>query len=85
MRDFFIGAFEKLIAVVIVLMGIGVLIGSVIAFSTPSYQGGGALPGFLMLFGGAIYLIMFGGMSYLFLGIYHNTKRTADALENKSS
>lgn len=83
MRDFFIGAFEKLIAVVLVLMGIVILIGSVMAFSTPSYQGGGPVAGFGILIGGAIYLIMFGGMSYLFLGIYHNTKRTADALENK--
>jgi len=64
-------------------MGIGVLIASAIAFSTPSYQGGGPLLGFMTLIGGSIYLIMIGGMSYLFLGIYHNTKRTADALENK--
>ena len=30
---------------------------------------------------GSIYVIFFGGFIYLGLGIYHNTRRTAEAME----
>ncbi|MFD2440119.1 hypothetical protein ACFSS8_08560 [Paracoccus kondratievae] len=33
---------------------------------------------------GTIYLILIGGMVYLGLGIYNNTKRTAEAIERLS-
>lgn len=77
MRDFFILALEKLIAVIIVLLMIGVLVFAVMATGNPQ---GGALQGLLILVGGALYVVMMGGMLYLFLGIYHNTRRTAELL-----
>ncbi len=77
MRDFFILALEKLIAVIIVLLMIGVLVFAVMATGSPQ---GSALQGLLILFGGALYVVMMGGMLYLFLGIYHNTRRTAELL-----
>jgi hypothetical protein len=81
MRDFFILALEKLIAVFIVVAGIAVLVISVMAMASPQ---GGALQGLAVLIGGGLYVVMMGGMLYLFLGIYHNTKRTAELLAAKA-
>jgi hypothetical protein len=81
MRDFFILALEKLIAVIVVLLMIAVLVLAAIATGSPQ---GGALQGLAILVGGALYVIMMGGMLYLFLGIYHNTKRTAELLAAKA-
>lgn len=78
MRNFFINSFEKLVGVIIVLMAIGVVIG---AFGAS--QEGGVLAFLGVLIFGAIYVIFMGGIMYLGLGIYHNTLRTADALENR--
>jgi len=81
MRDFFINSFEKLVAVIVVLMCIGVI---VVAISA-AFQAGGMLGilSFLgILIGGAIYVILMGGFMYLGLGIYHNTKRMADAMDS---
>ena len=44
-------------------------------------RNGGFFAGIGVLIGGAIYVILTAGMLYLFLGIYQNTKRTADAVE----
>lgn len=79
MRNFFIGSFEKLVGLFIVLLGLGVVIAAVGAFVSP--QAGGALAGVGILIGGALYLVLMGGMLYLFLGIHANTKRTAEAIE----
>ena len=76
MRDFFINSFEKLVAVLIVLLGIGVVIG---AFGAA--QDGGVLAFIGVLIAGSIYVVMVGGLMYLGLGIYHNTKRMADAMD----
>jgi hypothetical protein len=77
-RDFFILALEKLVAVIVVIMMIAVVIG---AFAAGSEQGAGVALGILV--GGGLYVILMGGMLYLFLGIYHNTKRTAELLANQ--
>lgn len=78
MRDFFINSLEMLINILVVLMVIGVVIAAgVIMFD----RSGGILPALAVLFGGAIYIILVGGMLFLFLGIYQNTKRTAAAVE----
>lgn len=79
MRDFFISWFEKLVGVIIILMGIGVVIG---AFGAA--QEGGVLAFIGVLLFGAVYVIFMDGLMYLGLGIYHNTQRTADALENRT-
>jgi len=88
MRDFFIGAFEKLVAVIVVLMIVGV----VIAAAAVSFGGGmgpggqgGILQGLFVLIGGAIYVIFIGGAMYLGLGIYQNTRRTAELLEQMAA
>ena len=85
MRDFFINAFEKLVAVIVVLMCIFVVIAAAaVSFGAgmgPGGQGGGILQGLMVLIVGAIYVVFLGGAMYLGLGIYQNTKRTADLLE----
>lgn len=81
MRDLFIGLFEKLVGVFVILMCLGVLVGTVGAFLAPGPNGGGPLAALAILIGGSIYAILMGGMMYLFLGVYHNTKRTAEAIE----
>lgn len=81
MRDFFINGFEKLVGVIVIFMAIGVLIAAFGAMANPN---GGVLIGLGVLIGGAVYVLFMGGAMYLGLGIYQNTKRTADALERKS-
>lgn len=78
MREFFIGTLEKIIAVAIVLGAVVVLVAGIGAMFSPY---GGFLRGLGILIGGAIYLLLIGGMAYLGLGIYHNTRRTAEAVE----
>jgi len=79
MGNFFISAFEKLVGVVVVLLLIGVAIGAIFALVEP--MGGCLLPALLVLIGGSLYVILIGGSLYLALGIYNNTKRTAEAVE----
>lgn len=87
MRDFFINSLEKLVGVVVVLLSLGVLIAAVGATMGGNttmggqHMGGGPLAGLLILVIGAIYVLFVGGFMYLGLGIYQNTKRTAEALE----
>ena len=89
MRDFFINAFEKLVAVIVILMIIGVVIGAAaVSFGAgmgPGGQGGGILQGLFVLIFGAIYVVFIGGAMYLGLGIYQNTRRTAEALERMAA
>ncbi|MCV6823197.1 MULTISPECIES: hypothetical protein [Halocynthiibacter] len=79
MREFFINSFEKLVGIIIVLMVIGVVIGAIGTMF--SGQSGAFFAGLGVLFFGGIYVVMMGGILYLSLGIYHNTMRTADAIE----
>lgn len=78
MRDFFINSFEKLVGVLVALMAIGVLIAAIGMMMNPQ---GGFLVGLMTLIGGAVYVLFMGGAMYLGLGIYQNTKRTAEATE----
>ncbi|MBO9454809.1 hypothetical protein J7376_03135 [Paracoccus sp. R12_1] len=78
MRDFFIVWMERIVNVVVILGAIGVLIGAIAAMFSPQ---GGILQGLAVLIGGTIYMILLGGMIYLGLGIYNNTRRTAEAIE----
>lgn len=78
MRDLFIGLFEKFIGGFVLLLCVGVLVGAVATFLSPN---GGLLPAVLTLMAGITYAVLMGGMMYLFLGVYHNTKRTAEAIE----
>lgn len=78
MRDFFILWMERIVNVVIVLGAIGVFAGGIAVMFSPT---GGVLPGILAWIMGTIYLLLVGGMVYLGLGIYNNTRRTAEAVE----
>jgi hypothetical protein len=90
MREFFIKSLDILINVVVVLMFIGVVVAAGAAFvggQTPSGQpmGGGPIAGLAILVLGTIYIMFVAGFMYLGLGIYHNTKRSAEALEKLAS
>ena len=78
MRDFFILWMERIINVVVVIGAVVVLIAAVTVMFNAQ---GGFLAGIGILVGGALYLILMAGMIYLGLGIYANTRRTADAVE----
>lgn len=81
MRDFFIRSFERLIGVILILGAIAVVIAA-FAGATAAPTGGQGILIFLgTLIAGALYLILVGGVMYLALGIYHNTLRTAAAVE----
>lgn len=84
MRDFFIRSFERLIGVIIVIGAIAVVIAAFAAASTAPSGGQGILAFLAILIGGALYLILAGGVMYLALGIYHNTLRTAEAIERQA-
>lgn len=79
MRDFFILWMERIINVVVVIGAVVVLIAAV---TTMFNAQGGFLAGIGVLVGGALYLILMAGMIYLGLGIYANTRRTAEAVED---
>jgi hypothetical protein len=90
MRDFFINSLEKLVGVFVVLMSIAVDVGAGAALMGGNQMhgpggmaGGGPLGALVILIVGAIYVLFVGGFMYLGLGIYQNTKRTADALERQ--
>ena len=81
MRDFFINSLQKIVAVLIIVMAVAVLAGGLgVMFAGPA-QGGGFLPGLMVLIFGAVYVLVVGGFLYLALGVYDNTKRTAEAVE----
>lgn len=82
MRDFFVNTLEKLISVIVVLLGL-VVLGAAGAAAFGGVNGGPASPliGLGILIGGAIYVILIGGFLYMGVGIYQNTKRTAAAVE----
>jgi hypothetical protein len=82
MRDFFVNSLEKLIGVIVVFLCIGV-VGFAASVSFGSSSGVPTNPwiGLVVLIGGAMYVILVGGFLYMGVGIYQNTKRTADAIE----
>ena len=90
MREFFIRSLEIVVNIVVVLLSIGVVISALgVMFSGIHATGAdgsqvsisGPLAGLGILLFGAIYICILGGTLYLGLGIYHNTKRTAEAVE----
>lgn len=87
MRDFFIRGFEAILSILLVIAAIGIVIAAgVAAFGSAPVEGApagmqGPLAGLAILVGGFVALIVYGGLLYLGLGIYHNTRRTAELLE----
>lgn len=85
MRDFFINALEWIITAVIVLSAVGI---AVVAIGTlfggvpvGAFRIEGPLMAVAVAVCGTLALLVIGGSLYLGLGIYANTRRTADALE----
>lgn len=78
MRDFFIRSFEMIVSVVVVVAALVVFIGGLVTMFSHM---GGFLQGLMVWVIGAIYVLFMGGAMFLGLGIYQNTKRTADATE----
>ncbi len=82
MRNFFILWMERIVNVVIVIGAIAIFVSGVAAiFGSNAGMGQGLLAGLAIWLGGAIYLILMGGLIYLGLGIHDNTRRTAQAVE----
>ncbi|MCW1934389.1 hypothetical protein [Pararhodobacter zhoushanensis] len=81
MRDIFINLLEKLITVLVVIMMIGVVVAAGGALFVPQPGVPGPLMALAILIGGGIYVVVMGGFMYLGLGIYQNTRRTAEAIE----
>ena len=91
MRDFFIRSLESVVNVLVILGAIGVIIAALAAgfgggsMGTNGEGFGGPLAFIAVLVGGFFYLTVFAGFIYLALGIYNNTKRTAEAVERLQS
>jgi hypothetical protein len=86
MRDFFIRSFELIISAFIILMSIGVVVSGLGVMFGGGMQGqGGFFAGIMTLVFGGLFVLFIGGSMYLGLGIYQNTKRTADAVEKLAS
>lgn len=87
MRDFFIRGFEAILSIILIVMAIAIVISAgVAAFGNAQIEGApaglqGPLAGLVILVGGFVALLVYGGLLYLGLGIYHNTRRTAELLE----
>ena len=88
MRDFFIRGFEAILSIVLIVaaIGIGVAAGMTAFGQGAAIQGmpeglTGPIAGAVILVVGFVALLVYGGLLYLGLGIYHNTRRTAQALE----
>ena len=87
MRDFFIRGFEAILSIILIIAAVGIVIAAgVAAFGNASIEGApagmqGPIAGLVILLAGFVGLIVYGGLLYLGLGIYHNTRRTADLLE----
>lgn len=78
MREFFIHGMEKIINAVMLLGAVAVILGG---FTVMFDADGGFMMGIGVWLAGGLYLVLMGGAIYLGLGIYYNTKRTADAVE----
>ncbi len=88
MRDFFIRGFEAVLTVVLIIAALGIVaVAAMAAFGNATAVEGlppgtsGPLAGLIILVGGFLALVVYGGLLYLGLGIYHNTRRAAEALE----
>ena len=85
MRDFFINSLEILVGVIVVLLALGVVVAAgATAFGVGNMGPGGMsgpLAGLGILVGGTLYVIIVGGFLHMGIGIYKNTKRSAEALE----
>lgn len=87
MRDFFINSLEKVVSVLVVIAAIGIVVAAagmaIGAGDIGPSVGSRVGAAIAILIGGGLYLIVIAGFAYLGIGIYQNTKRTAEALERQ--
>ena len=87
MRDFFIRGFEAILSIILIIVAVIIVIAAgAAAFGGAQMEGmpggmGGPIAGLIILVVGFVGLMIYGGLLYLGLGIYHNTRRTAELLE----
>ncbi|NBT51673.1 MAG: hypothetical protein EBT12_09000 [Marivivens sp.] len=82
MRDFFINTAEKLIGVFVIVAGIILVVAAIpMIMMMPGMQGGDVFAGLLFLVIGAAYVILAGGLVYVVFGLYRNTQKTNQLLE----
>ena len=68
--------------IVVIIVALAALMG---ADCGMGMMGGGMSAAFIMLVGGGLYIGFVAGVMYLGLGIYHDTRRTADATEKMAA
>jgi len=79
MRHAIIRSFDVLVWLMAILMALGGLVMGGMALGQ-----GQAVAGLGIMVGGILYAIIFAGLLFMVVGIYENTKRTADILERQS-
>ncbi|WP_322890309.1 MULTISPECIES: hypothetical protein [unclassified Yoonia] len=84
MRDFFIRSLDRLIGVFVVISMIVVVVVSLVSMAG-GMAGGGFGAGLVMLVLGLLYVVFVAGFMYLGVGIYHNTRRSAEAMERMAN
>lgn len=91
MRDFFIRSLDVLIGIFVVFAVIGIIVASA-AMMSGGMSGPGGMPmqggvgsGVALLVVGLLYVCFIAGFLYLGVGIYHNTRRTAEATERMAN
>lgn len=81
MRDLFINLLEKLIHVIVAIAAVAIVVAAIAGAMNPPPEVPAIALALGILVGGMLYLIIFAGFMYLGLGIYQNTRRTAEAVE----
>ncbi len=75
MRDFVIKSMDVLVWIAAFLVAAGGIVAGLMAV------GQGQMQGLILVVMGPLYAIMIAGWVFLAIGTYHNTKRTAEAIE----
>jgi len=75
MRQAIINSLDILIWIIGIILALGGTIAGIVALSQ------GQLVGIGFIIGGILYAILMMGMFFIVIGIYQNTRRTAEAIE----
>jgi hypothetical protein len=75
MRDMIIKSLDVIVWIVAFVFAAGGIIAGVVALANGQAQG------IALIILGPLYAIIFAGWIFLSIGTYHNTKRTAEAIE----
>jgi hypothetical protein len=75
MRDMIIKSLDVIVWIIAIIIAAGGVIAGLVALAN------GQPEGIAFIIGGPLYAIIFAGFIFVAIGIYHNTKRTAEAIE----